>query len=317
MRKVAPLQQVLGGYDAWITAIRRDQTARRAAVRVVEWDARFGVVKINPLAAWTSEQVWSYVRSNAVPYNPLHDRQYPSIGCAPCTTPVAPGEPERAGRWRGQGKTECGMHVGVNGALARHEFFPVFLRLAGRPVLIVGGGPVAAGKVKPLLDAGAVVTVVAPDVQPALINPRITLHRRAFQPADLEGKWFVIAAATPEVNREVAAAADARGIFVNAVDDPPNATAYAPGVLRRAGITLAVSTAGEAPALAGLLREGLEALLPDDLDAWITTARDMRPGWRARAVPMEERRPLLLEALNRLYEERLEQGAPAENGSCA
>src|SRR4029079_14379928 len=107
-------------------------------------------------------------------------------------------------------------------------------------------------------------------------------------------------AATPEVNRQVAAAAEARRIFVNAVDDPPNATAYLGGVVRRDGVTVAISTSGEAPAIAGLLREGLDALLSSDLAAWMATAREARAKWRPDGVPMAQRRPLLLEALNQL-----------------
>jgi phosphoadenosine phosphosulfate reductase len=111
MRKVEPLGAAVTHLDAWITAIRRDQTAERATARVVERDARYGLVKINPLVRWTSKDVWRYVHAHHVPYNPLHDRGYPSIGCHPCTSPVADGEDPRAGRWRGQGKRECGLHL--------------------------------------------------------------------------------------------------------------------------------------------------------------------------------------------------------------
>jgi phosphoadenosine phosphosulfate reductase len=111
IRKVEPLTGAVAGLDAWITAIRRDQTAERAAARVVERDLRFGLVKINPLLRWTTRDVWKHVLAHEVPYNPLHDHGYPSIGCAPCTSPVAPGEDPRAGRWRGAGKQECGLHL--------------------------------------------------------------------------------------------------------------------------------------------------------------------------------------------------------------
>ena len=111
LRKVAPLRQALADRDAWISAIRRDQTSTRSTARAVEWDARFGLVKINPLVRWTKRQVWDYIRAYGVPYNALHDRGYPSIGCAPCTGPVRLGESDRAGRWRGLDKTECGLHV--------------------------------------------------------------------------------------------------------------------------------------------------------------------------------------------------------------
>jgi siroheme synthase-like protein len=182
--------------------------------------------------------------------------------------------------------------------------FPVFLKLAGRRVLVVGAGPVAAGKLRALVDADALVTVVAPDVVDAVRSVPVQIVQRPFRDSDLDGIWYVVAAAPPEVNRAVAAGAAARGIFVNAVDDLENASAYAGAVLRRGGVTIALSTDGEAPALAGLLREALEAVLPEDLDAWMECAREARRGWLADGVPMEQRRPLLLEALERLYEGR-------------
>ncbi len=182
--------------------------------------------------------------------------------------------------------------------------FPVFLKLAGRRVLLVGGGRVAAGKLRALLDAGARVTVVAPSITAEIAAAPARLARRPFSPKDLNGVWFVVAAAPPEVNREVAFCAEQRGIFVNAVDDVRNASAYLGGVLRRDGVTVAVSTDGVAPALAGLLREGLDALLPRDLDAWISCAVETRARWLAARVPMSARRPLLLEALVSLYASR-------------
>ena len=111
MRKVLPLAATLAPFEAWVSAIRRDQTPERAAVRIVEWDPNFGLVKVNPLAFWSSEDVWSYVRRHEVPFNPLHERGYPSIGCVPCTSPVRLGEDPRAGRWRGREKKECGIHA--------------------------------------------------------------------------------------------------------------------------------------------------------------------------------------------------------------
>jgi siroheme synthase-like protein len=180
--------------------------------------------------------------------------------------------------------------------------FPIFLRLAGRPVLLVGGGQVALGKHGALRAAGAVVTVVAPAVDPGLFQPGTAIRQRPFTAADLDGMWFVVAAATPEVNRAVQAAAEERRLFVNAVDDPPAATAYAAAVVRRGPVTVAVSTGGGAPALSGLLREALEELLPGDVESWLATARGLRAGWREDGVPMAQRRPLLLQALNRLYD---------------
>jgi uroporphyrin-III C-methyltransferase/precorrin-2 dehydrogenase/sirohydrochlorin ferrochelatase len=184
---------------------------------------------------------------------------------------------------------------------ARPGLFPAFLKLSGRRVLVVGGGPMAASKIQALADAGARVTVVAPEVRPEIEAAGVTVFRRAFAAEDLDGAWFVVAAATPEVNEQVARAAEDRRVFVNAVDDPRRASAYLGGVVRRSGVTLAISTDGEAPALAGLLREAFDAVLPADLDAWVAEARRVKTGWRRDGVPMERRRPLLLEALNDLY----------------
>src|SRR3990172_3333215 len=110
MRKVQPLRAALAGADAWITALRRDQTPDRANASMLEHDQKFGLVKINPLVEWTAQDVRDYVREHDVPFNPLHEQGYPSIGCAPCTSPVQAGDSPRAGRWRGKGKTECGIH---------------------------------------------------------------------------------------------------------------------------------------------------------------------------------------------------------------
>src|SRR4051812_29005457 len=192
------------------------------------------------------------------------------------------------------------------------ELLPIFLHLRGRRVVLVGAGPVGASKLSQLLEAGAEVRVVAPDVHADVAGAVVEIHRREFRAADLDDAWLVVAAATPEVNRQVAAAAAERRIFVNAVDDPPNATAYLGGVVRRDGVTVAISTSGEAPAIAGLLREGLDALLPPDLAAWMATAREARAEWRRDGVPMTQRRPLLLEALNQLYAAREERLATPE-----
>lgn len=192
--------------------------------------------------------------------------------------------------------------------------FPVFLDFARRPVLLVGGGIVATSKLRPLLDAGADVTVVSPAVSAGIAAAPVRVLTRPFQPSDLDGVWYVVAAAPREVNAAVAREAATRGIFVNAVDDVESASAYAGAVLRRGGVTIALSTDGEAPALAGLLREALEALLPeDDVDGWMTCARESRRRWLAAGVPMEKRRPLLLDALVALYAQP-STPAPAEAG---
>ena len=110
LRKVEPLKEMLTGLQAWVTAIRREQSVTRANTKVVERDAKFGLIKINPLAVWSKRDVWHYILEHNVPYNPLYDLGYSSIGCTPCTTPVQINEDQRAGRWRGFQKTECGLH---------------------------------------------------------------------------------------------------------------------------------------------------------------------------------------------------------------
>jgi siroheme synthase-like protein len=212
------------------------------------------------------------------------------------------------------------------------ELLPLFLNLTGRAVLLVGGGRVAAGKLKQLLAVGARVRVVAPELcgelaaiasahggdgDPEPVARQLTLAQRRFVESDLDDVWLVVAAATPEANREVAALAEPRRLFVNAVDDPPNASAYLSGVVRRDGVTIAISTSGAAPALTALLREGLDALLPQDLATWTAQAGAERIVWRRDGVPMEARKPQLLRALNRLYEapaESIDPAAAADRG---
>jgi phosphoadenosine phosphosulfate reductase len=111
LRKVEPLRRKLAELRAWITGIRRHQTKARANAGKIEWDEKFGLVKLNPIADWTEKQVWRYIHDHAVPYNPLHDQGYPSIGCTHCTRAVLAGEDARTGRWPGSAKTECGLHL--------------------------------------------------------------------------------------------------------------------------------------------------------------------------------------------------------------
>jgi uroporphyrin-III C-methyltransferase/precorrin-2 dehydrogenase/sirohydrochlorin ferrochelatase len=178
---------------------------------------------------------------------------------------------------------------------------PLFVKLSGRDVVVVGGGAMAATRVRQLAEAGARVTVVAPEVRDDAAAGAAVVLRRAFRPGDLDGAWLAVAAATPAVNREVAAAAEARRLLLNAVDDPDAATAYTAGVVRRGDATVAISTGGRAPALAGLLREALDAVLPRDLGAWVDAAERERAGWKRARVPLATRRPLLLRTLNALY----------------
>jgi uroporphyrin-III C-methyltransferase/precorrin-2 dehydrogenase/sirohydrochlorin ferrochelatase len=188
--------------------------------------------------------------------------------------------------------------------MKNESLFPIFLKLSGRKVVLVGGGPVAAAKLESLIGTGAKLAVIAPEVRPELQRPGISIQRREFAPADLDGAWLVIAASSAEVNRRVAAAAEERRIFLNAVDDPESGSAYTGGVVRRGGVTLAISTSGQAPALAGLLREALDCVLPEQLESWVGVARQLRSRWREGGVPLPDRRPQLLEALNRLYAQK-------------
>lgn len=110
LRKIEPLKRALSGLEAWITGIRREQAPTRANAQPVEFDKKFNLIKINPLVRWTYKDVRRYIRENDVPYNVLHDRGYPSIGCEPCTSPISEGEDARSGRWRGFEKKECGLH---------------------------------------------------------------------------------------------------------------------------------------------------------------------------------------------------------------
>jgi len=193
------------------------------------------------------------------------------------------------------------------------ELLPLFLNLSGRTVVLVGGGPVAAAKLRQLVAANATVRVVAPAIvddirRAAAAHGAVTIVLREFASADLDDAWLVVAAAAPDVNRAVADAANTRRLFVNAVDDPANASAFLSGVVRRSGVTLAISTSGDAPALTSLLREGIDAVLPADLERWMQTARDERAGWRRDAVAMDARKPKLLRALNALYDAKTDVG---------
>jgi siroheme synthase-like protein len=176
------------------------------------------------------------------------------------------------------------------------RLFPLFLRLEGRRVLVVGGGPVASSKALELHAQGARIDVVAPEVVPELAAIA-HVAQRPFEASDVDGAWLVIAAAPRTVNRAVREAADARATFVVAVDDVPSCTAFGASRFVRGGITVALSSGGRAPALVALLRRALEALLPDDLDRWTALAEIERARWKREGTPMSSRRSRLLEAL--------------------
>jgi phosphoadenosine phosphosulfate reductase len=140
LRKLEPLEIALEGFDAWVTAIRREQTPSRTFAEFIEWDSRWNRVKINPLVRWSRADVWRYIVRHNLPYNPLHDRGYPSIGCTHCTQPAGQDEHERAGRWKGRAKTECGLHgptdqveLGTSDQVRQHS-----TSACARPVQAIG-----------------------------------------------------------------------------------------------------------------------------------------------------------------------------------
>ena len=178
---------------------------------------------------------------------------------------------------------------------------PLFVSLHQRRVVVIGGGNVAASKLPSLLSAGAAVTLIAPKIVPEAALAGITIHKRPFRERDLDGAWFVVAAATPLVNARVARAAAHRRLFINTVDDPDNASAFFGGVVNRGNITLAISSGGRAPALVRLLRESIDDLLPKDLLEWLDMARSERQQWLRKRVKVADRVPLLAAAIGRLY----------------
>ena len=187
--------------------------------------------------------------------------------------------------------------------------YPINLSLAGRRVLLVGGGIIASHKAIALAEAGARIVVVAPLVSDALRALAERVELRPFQDSDVEGVSLVVSAAPADVNRAASIAGHARGLFVLAVDQPVDASAQSPALIRRGKLLVTISTDGAAPALSGLVREALEALLPDEdtVSAWLDLASRAREAWKRDVLPHAQRRPLLLAALNTLY-----QGARAE-----
>ena len=181
--------------------------------------------------------------------------------------------------------------------------FPAFLDLVHRRVLVVGAGRTALAKIVRLLNARADIVVVAPDAIREVEWLPVTIRRRPFRPDDLDGVWYVVAAAPHEVNRCVVREASSRGVFVNAVDDPANATAFAGSVFTRGPVTVALSTGGDAPALSRLLREALERLIGRDVEQWTTLAVTLRDEWKRTRLPLEQRRHALLAALAHLHTE--------------
>ena len=183
--------------------------------------------------------------------------------------------------------------------------FPVFLKLAGKRVVVIGAGNMALEKLPALIQAQADIYVIAPEIHPSIrAFTSIHIEQRAYQEGDLEGAWYVVSAAPSDVNRRVSAEAQTRQIFVNAVDDLRYADVYLGGVIRRGPFTIAISSNGGSPALTALVRRGIEWLLPRDLEGWLAIGQALRPQWKRDKVPFSARRPLLLEAINRWYEEK-------------
>jgi siroheme synthase-like protein len=174
--------------------------------------------------------------------------------------------------------------------------FPLFLRLEGKRVLVVGGGTVAEKKAIDLADAGAEVTVVAPEISDAIdADERITKERRGFEESDVDGTWLVIAATDdPITQKRACEAADTAHLFAVAVDDPPNGSAYSASVVRRGPFTVAISSTGEAPAVTRLLREVLEQALPEE--DWLEQAKALRERWKREGTPMSSRFTELVKA---------------------
>lgn len=170
--------------------------------------------------------------------------------------------------------------------------YPLFLRLRGRRVVVVGAGSVGTRKIRELCEVGAEVSVISlaasPEVEQLAREGSVALERRTFLPTDLDGAWLVIAATNdPASNRVISEAAEARRVFCNAVDDPPNASAFFGSVIRRPPFLVAISSSGEAPALSRLLREVLDSALPEE--RWIEQARGLRRRWKAEGTPMGDR----------------------------
>jgi precorrin-2 dehydrogenase/sirohydrochlorin ferrochelatase len=181
------------------------------------------------------------------------------------------------------------------------SLFPIFLKLQDRPCLVIGAGEIAESKIHSLLTAGARVTVVSPEAKPDLValadEGRFTWHRRAYVESDLDGVFLVVAATDEmEVNASVYQDAESRNILCNAVDDPPNCDFYFPSVVRRDKLQIAISTAGESPALAQQLRKEIDEQLPNDLGPWLDDLGELRREVLA-TLPAGESRKLLLHEL--------------------
>jgi phosphoadenosine phosphosulfate reductase len=215
LRKVLPLDRALAGYDAWGSGLRRDDSIARSRTHVVDWDRRNGMVKVNPLARWTQAGRRRLHRAARDPHQPLLSDGFASVGCFPCTRRTGAGEEARAGRWAGQGKNECGIHLVGDPAMTAPSY-PLVLGLAGRRAVVVGGGPVAARRTASLVEAGADVLLVAPwvceDLHDLVESGAVTWVPRDYTGGDLDGAWLVhTATGDPATDDLVAAHAEGAG----------------------------------------------------------------------------------------------------------
>ena len=283
VRKVEPFRRAIAGFSAWVTGVRREQSAGRAQAQAEEWDADYGLYKISPLLDWSEAQVWQYIRARAAAVQCAARPAVPEHRLLA----VHPGDPAgrepprrtlvvgaiRIARMRPAPKTSDRGGGGRDALGPRMDYLPVFLRVEARPVVVVGGGEVALRKAQWLLKAGARVTVVAPQLHAELAQlrrqRRAHAPRRRLRPGSPRrrrrgGRGHRMSAPS---TRPVSAAARARGIPVNVVDDAELSTFIFPAIIDRSPLIVAVSSAGAAPVLARGVRAQIEALLPARLGA--------------------------------------------------
>ena len=274
--------------------------ASRALASPVEWDGQYGLHKVSPLLEWSENEIWEYIRKKRLPYNTLHDSGFPSIGCAPCTRAVQPGEDERAGRWWWERVTTASAaFIRAARRVARfppsRELLSGVLRSRGQKVLVVGGGEVALRKV-PCSSAPARRSPWwRRRSRPSCAARRgryADVAVREFAPDDLDGARLVIVATSRRaVNRWIASLSEARKIPVNVVDDREASRFIVPAIIDRDPVLVAVSTGGSSPVLARRLRERLEALIPTDSATWRRGSTTLRG---ARAAAARSRRAAAL-----------------------
>ena len=271
VRKMEPLRRALSGLDAWMTGLRREQSVTRTEVHKVEWDEANQLVKVNPLADWTLDDVWTYIREHNVPYNALHDRGYPSIGCAPCTRAVQPGERRARGTLVVGASRDEGVRPARRRPRARTEPSsrngPVSdFREARRAAGPAGRAPARSASPKSAGcwprggrdGRGAEATPAIREV--GALTAQLPGISAQFDPSDLDGVALVVAAVPRRRRaRDLSGSAARAASSCNSVDDPDNCDFYYPAVVNRGDLQIAISTAGHSPALAQRLRHRARA----------------------------------------------------------